>query len=156
MASITKTVIINAPIDKVFGLIADPERVAPFIPGLVQVSNVTLPLKAGSTFNWEYQFLGMSFRGDWIVEEFRPPHLFLSNSRGGIHSRWMYTFVEKEGRTVFTLDIDYGPPTSLLKRYMQSFIEPHTDKLAETYLASVKSYLELTAGQGSFQPPQHT
>lgn len=149
MATITKTVVINTPIEKVFGLITDPEHVAPFIPGLVHVSNVTLPLKPGSTFSWEYQFLGMSFRGDWVVEELRPPRLYLSDSGGGIHSRWMYTLVEKETMTVLTLDIDYGPPASLLKRYMQSFIEPHTDKLAETYLASLKSYLELTADTGA-------
>ncbi len=154
MATITKTVVINAPIEKVFSLITDPERVAPFIPGLVQASHVMLPLKPGSTFNWEYQFLGMSFRGDWVVEELRPPHLYLSYSRGGISSRWMYTLVKKESMTVLTLDIDYGPPASLLKRYMQSFIEPHTDKLAEAYLASMKSYLELTTASTPSQPPK--
>lgn len=151
MATITKTVVINAPVEKVFGLITDPERVAPFIPGLVRVSHVTLPLKPGSTFQWEYQFLGMSFRGDWVVEELRRPHLFLSDTRGGIHSRWMYTLVQKETMTVLSLDIDYGPPTSLLRRYLQSFIEPHTDKLAETYLTSLKSYLEVTVDKQSLQ-----
>lgn len=142
MASITKTIIINAPIEKVFGLITDPERLAPFIPGVVQVAHVTLPLKPGSLFTWEYRFLGMSFRGDWVVEELRLPHLYLSNTKGGIHSRWMYTLMEKESMTLLTLDIDYGPPTSVLKRYMQSFIEPHMDKLAEAFFASLKTFLE--------------
>ncbi len=143
VATISKAILINAPDTEVFRLITDPERVAPFIPGLIHIQDVPpLPMKPGSTYHWEYQFLGMPFRGKWIVEEIRPPHLYIGQSEGGISSRWMYTLVPKGPMTVLTLDIDYGPPSSLLKRYMQSFVEPHTDKLAETYLQSLKTYLE--------------
>lgn len=148
MASITQTVPINAPIEKVFGLITDPAGVAPFIPGLVGVNRVQLPLHAGSSFDWEFQFLGMNFRGTYTVEELRAPHLYLAYSSGGIQSRWMYTLVPKDGASVVTLDIDYGPPTTLLKKYMLSFIEPHTSTLAMTYLTSLKTYLESMAGTG--------
>lgn len=142
MANIVKTVTIKASVESIFDLITNPERVAVFIPGLIRVRNARLPLQNGSTFDWEYQFLGIVFHGRWVVEEIKRPHVYISRSEGGIASRWMYTIVPKGIISVLTLDIDYGPPDSLLKRYAQSFVEPHTDRLAETYLNSLKTYLE--------------
>lgn len=142
MAKVTQSTIINKPPTDVFEVLADPYLILPLLPGLRAVDDVTLPLKAGSSFTWQYQLLGLTFAGKWKVEEFRPPHYYSARSEGGIDSMWIYSLVPKGKATFLTLDIDYGPPNSLLKRYALSFIEPHTAKLAETYLHALKVYLE--------------
>ncbi len=144
MSTISRTITIHAPPERVFALVTDPHRVGPFIPGLIRYTNVPpLPLHVGSAFDWEYQFLGIIFRGAFTVEQYRPPHLYISRSRGGIESTWTYTLLPQGTSTLLSFTIDYGPPTSLIKQYAQKFIEPHTEKLAETFLQSMRAYLEL-------------
>lgn len=146
MTTLSKTAVIHVPAADVFALITDPERVQPLIPGLTKVWEVSdRPLQRGSTFSWEFQFLGVPFRGTWKVESLRLPNYYVGLSTGGIESRWVYVLVTMDDRTVTTLAIEYGTPTSLLKQYAMKFVEPHTEKLAEAYLASLKSYLELNA-----------
>lgn len=142
MPVITKSILIKALPERVFAVIADPYLVLPLMPGLRSISNVSLPLAVGSTFDWEYQLLGLTFHGKWVVEQHRPPHFHSARSEGGIASRWEYTLIPRDGMTHITLDIRYDPPDSLIKGYALQFIEPHTKKLADAYLHSLKNFLE--------------
>lgn len=142
MALITKTLIINAPIQSVFGIITNPRLIAPLIPAGVRVSNVPSgPLRRGSKFKFEAQFLGLPIRGNWLVEDIAAPNLYLS-AMTGIESRWIYTLVPRGKSTKLTLDIEYQAPKSLIRRYAVSLIEPHADRIIENYLLSLKSYAE--------------
>lgn len=142
MTDISQSIVINALPEKVFDVVTDPYLVIPLMPGLRSVSDVNVPLQNGSSFRWRYQLLGLTFRGTWLVETIRRPSTYISTTTGGIVSRWTYTLVPKETTTYLTLDIEFGAPESIIKRYALSFIEPHTRKLAETYLHTLKTFFE--------------
>lgn len=142
MTAISQSIVINALPEKIFEVITDPYLVLPLLPGLRSISQVKLPLKTGSSHRWQYQLLGITFRGSWTVDVLRAPLSYAASTKGGVSSRWTYTLVPKDTATYLTLEIDFGPPDSVLKRYALSFIEPHTGKLAETYLHALKTFLE--------------
>jgi len=142
MTTISQSIVINVLPEKVFDVITDPYLVLPLLPGLRSISHVKLPLTVGSTHRWQYQLLGITFRGSWTVDVLRPPLYYAASTKGEVDSRWVYTLVPKETATYLTLEITFGPPDSVLKRYALGFIEPHTGKLAEAYLHSLKGFVE--------------
>lgn len=149
MTALSQSIVINALPEKIFEVITDPYLVLPLLPGLRSLSNVTLPLKAGSTHRWQYQLLGMTFRGSWTVDVLRAPLYYAASTTGGVNSRWTYTLVPKDTATYLTLEIEFGPPDSILKRYALGFLEPHTGKLAEAYLHSLKGFVEESLKKGT-------
>lgn len=143
MASIKKTVTIHIPAEEVFSAITNPKVVTPFIPGVVEITDVPpTPLRAGSMFSWEYQLFGLPFRGHWVAEEVATPNRYVATTTGGIASRWVYTLLAQVRRTELTLEIEFSPPDSVIKKYALSLIEPHTDQLLATYLENLKNFLE--------------
>lgn len=147
MSLITKTVIVSAPIAHVFEIVTTPKTVAALIPAGVRIPTPPrLPLRRGTSFKFEAQFLGLPIRGTWTVEDLASPNLYLS-AMTGIPSRWVYTLVPRGRGTKLTLDIEYTPPTSLVRRYALGLIEPHADQVIETYLQSLKIYAETHSGE---------
>ncbi|MBI2984199.1 MAG: SRPBCC family protein [Candidatus Kerfeldbacteria bacterium] len=144
MSIITSTVSINAPAEKAFHVVTDPKTAVKLIPGAVGVSNVPkLPLVRGSIFSWEYILLGLPLRGKWMVEEINGPNFYISRTTGSVDSRWIYTIIPRGKTCRLTLDLDYTLPGSLLRRYTLGLVEPHAQRIIDTYLASLKAFLEL-------------
>lgn len=124
-------------------MITDPALISPLIPGVTNISDLPVGrMKRGSGFSWQYQLLGLSFHGLWVVSELAEPTLYRSNTTGGIESQWTYSLTDRGQDTDITLEIQFQPPESLIKRYALSLIEPHADKLAEAYMASLKQFIE--------------
>lgn len=148
MATISSTVTIAASNNAVFDLLTNPKAVMSFIPGGMRVTNVPrLPLTRGSIVTWEFMLLGIPLRGKWVVEEINRPFFYIAKTSGGVDGRLVYTLLPKGKYTQVTLDFEYRPPQSVVRRFTLGLVEPHAQNTIDTYLAGLKTFLELPAAK---------
>ena len=70
MAQISESIIINAPIEKVWEYVVDPANGAKFVPGIIEQTNISpkSPCK-GQKWNWHVNLIGVELRGQAEVME---------------------------------------------------------------------------------------
>jgi carbon monoxide dehydrogenase subunit G len=146
MAHIKTSITINAPAQKAFDLLTNPNKIPLVMPGLIANTNVPeLPLKPGDHFDFEYQMFGVRIHGVWTVNQIESPHTYVAQTSGGGDSTWTYTLSEENGVTLVTLEIDYVPPASVLEKIQQHVAEKMNAHEVEAYLQNLKILIELHA-----------
>jgi carbon monoxide dehydrogenase subunit G len=145
MASVSKSVVMDAAPDAVFSFVADhPERATSFIPGLNRIENVT-PAAAGPGQTWTYEFnwFGLVISGNTRCTQLERPRLYAFETVTGNHSTWQYRF-EPDGRgTRVTLRVDYDVPQSQLARFAaEGQLQAMNEQRAEETLANLKGLVE--------------
>jgi len=70
MSTVSRKIMINAPIEKVFQFVTNPDNWTKYVTSLVDVRDVSSPaVEKGATFVWKYRMLGMDFGGKGTVTE---------------------------------------------------------------------------------------
>lgn len=145
MASVSKTVVINAPPDAVFSFVADfPERATSFIPGLNRIDHVSTQ-KAGPGQTWQYEFnwFGLVIAGQTECSKLERPRLYEFKTVTGNRSTWQYRFESDGGGTRVTLDVEYDVPESQLARFAtQGMLQSMNEQRATETLANLKGLVE--------------
>ena len=62
MAKITKSIIINAPVDKVFNYVSNPKNMLEWHPNITKIRNVT-GKGENLQWAWDYKMMGINFTG---------------------------------------------------------------------------------------------
>jgi len=143
MATVKRTIIINAPVEKVFNYIAEPRNEPEYLPGSVEVTDVTRTEEGvGSHYRWVYKILGIRFHGETTVTEFVPNERIVTESKGGILSTWTHTFQPEDGGTKATLTVDYTIPVPLLGKFAEGLVLRQNEREADLATANLKAILE--------------
>lgn len=70
MPEIKQSIVIKAPVSKVFELVTDPTNWPRYVTNLVDVKDMSPDIPArGSTFTYQYKIMGMKFEGKGTVIE---------------------------------------------------------------------------------------
>ena len=145
MPTVTQTVDIGAPVDRVYSFIADrPEGATSFIPGLNRISNVSLP-KADVGQMWEYEFnwFGLVISGQTRCTTLDRPRSYQFQTITGNRSTWTYRFEPKDATTRVTLEVEYDVPQNMLARYAsEGTLEKMNLERAAEALSNLKGLLE--------------
>jgi ligand-binding SRPBCC domain-containing protein len=144
MATITKSVVINAPLEKVFDFVSSPDNWTRYVTSLVKVDNLSdIPIKPGTTFNWTYRILGMDFDGEGRVLEYEKNQKFSMRMEGAFPITETYIFEGDDKRTTLTVNIEYELPGKLLGVLADRMVvEKLNIKEADTVLDKVKTLCE--------------
>ena len=145
MPVVSSTVEINAPIDRVYGFIADrPEGATSFIPGLNRISNVSSPAAAvGQTWEYEFNWFGLVIAGQTRCTELDRHRTYQFQTLTGNRSTWTYRFEPRGASTGVTLEVDYDLPQSQLARFAsQQVLEKMNQERADETLSNLKGLLE--------------
>jgi uncharacterized membrane protein len=141
MASVKKSIVIDAPVEKVFGYLRDPMSNLEIMPSMVQVHEMGGE-GVGAKFRWVYRMAGMNFEGESTVLEFVPGERFVTQSRGGIESTWTWDFAPENGGTRIDLQVDYSVPVPVLGRLAEALVVKQNDRELDTTLANIKARVE--------------
>lgn len=145
MASVTETIVINAPGDAVYSYVADhPERATAFIPGLNRIENVSTPEAGpGQTWTYEFNWFGLVISGTTRCTRLERPTLYEFQTITGNPSTWQYRFEPDGAATRVTLQVEYDVPQSILARVASegALQSMNQGRAAET-LANLKGLLE--------------
>lgn len=143
MFKASATMVVNAPIQKVFEYTASPENGPMFIPNLNQNSDISItPTQVGQKWNWRYNMVGMDITGSAEVTEIQAPHSWKLKSTGGANSTWAFTFADEGAGTKVTLEIEYDMPEGVMGKLSSNAIEKINQKTVEDSLQHLKTILE--------------
>lgn len=142
MSGLEKSIIINAPVDKVYAYWAMPEHVLAW-PNVVHIADVQRLPNGGSSYRWTYSLGGM--RLDGTVEDVE----VVANVRharkigGAISLMLIAMFQPEEGGTRVTLEVNYRVPIPVLGKVAEAFILQGMEREIEAMLTNLKRALEV-------------
>jgi uncharacterized protein YndB with AHSA1/START domain len=142
MAKVTKTVTINAPVEKVFDYMSDPNHMLEFWPSLIEVKDVRPSSVGGKDFAWVYKMAGIHFHGASEAIEYVANQRMVIKSTKGINTRFVWTYELQNGGTKLTLEVEYTIPVPLLGKLAENFIVKMNEREAETMLENLKARME--------------
>lgn len=142
MPKIQKSIFINAPVEKVFEFMAQPENMPEIWPSFQEVKDPKEMPDGGYSYNWVYKMAGMRFTGATETTEFKQNQRVVEKNTGGIPSNFVWTYAAENGGTRLTVEVDYSIPGALLGKLAEPFITRQNEHEADTVLANLKARME--------------
>lgn len=144
MSIITKKVLINAPVAKVFGFVTNPENWTKYVTSLIEVKNISSPeVEKGTTFNWTYRMMGMNLHGRGHVTENIKNKKFGLKMEGSFPITESYSFSPEEKGTELVIDVQYEMPGKIMSVVAnKGLMEKINRKEADNVLSKIKLLCE--------------
>jgi len=148
MSVVKQRIQINAPIERVWETIMDPNRFGEWVTIHRAVSNVSADARSkGATMDQVMHMRGTNFKVHWLLTEVDAPRLAVWQGRGPAHSRAGIRYELSNGRdgepTVFEYVNDFHPPGGRLGAFASRFVVgAASEREAQNSLARLKSLLE--------------
>jgi uncharacterized membrane protein len=143
MAKITKSVTINAPVEKVFAFMSQPTNLPEVWPSMVEIKNVQPSPAGGYNFGWVYKMAGVRFDGASETTESITNQLVVTKSTKGIESTFVWMYESKDNGTKVTVEVEYSVPIPLLGKLAEAFIVKQNEHEADAMLANLKARMEV-------------
>ncbi len=141
MATITRSIDINAPVEKVFAYLIDPTSGPEWMVSMMEVSNVS-GSGVGQRYNWKYKMIGIPFQGESTVTEQVPNERGVVENKGGIPSTFRWTFAPIQGGTKLDLEVDYTIPVPVLGKMAEKLVLKRNEREADLWMENLKQKLE--------------
>ncbi len=140
MATITKTIDINAPVEKVFEILTDPKRVPEFAPGVTSVEDIRQSEQhIGDSFKATYAVLGLHFPMTFTATEYEQPTKLSNRFEGGMKGTWTWILEPRGNGTHLTTAMEYEMAGGFLGKAINSvLVERMNEKNAERLLENLK------------------
>lgn len=142
MAKIEKSLWINAPVEKVFGFMAQPENLPVIWPSLQEVRDVQPLPNGGYAYDWTYKMAGVRLEGHAEWTEFVPNQRIVFKNESGIPSTFIWTYQAEAGGTRVAVSVDYTVPNAILGKLAAPVLHKINEQEAETVLTNLKARLE--------------
>jgi len=146
MSSVQAEIRINAPIERVWETIMDPDRLADWVTIHKSVTNVSdSPLRRGATMDQAMQVRGLTFRVHWQLVSVNAPHEAQWEGGGPAHSNALirYELSSEKNRTKFRYTNEFHPPGGRLGNVAGRMIVGATSQReANNSLSKLKALLE--------------
>lgn len=143
MAKIDKTIIIHAPVEKVFKFMVDPYNMPEVWPAMDDIRNVVPNKNGGMNFEWTYKMSGMKFDGASETTEFIPNQRYITRSKKGIESTFCWEFENVAEGTRLHLEVEYKVPIPLFGKLAEVVILKQNENEAHNMLHNLKDHMEI-------------
>ena len=146
MAKISRSIEIDAPVERVFSFMTDPNNMPEVWPSMVEVKNVERKDDGSHEFDWVYKMAGIRFEGHASASDVRKNERVVSKNASGIPSTFEYTYEKLgAGRSRLKIDCEYEIPGRLLSKLGEPFLKRINEHEAEVLLKNVKARMEMGA-----------
>jgi uncharacterized membrane protein len=142
MAKLVKSIVIGAPVEKVFAFMENPANLPEIWPSMVEVKNLQPAPAGGYNYDWAYKMAGVRLEGASETVEHVPNQLLVDRTTKGIDSEFHWTFQAEGAGTKLTVEVEYKVPIPVLGKLAESIIVKQNDKEADTLLANLKARME--------------
>ena len=142
MAKITKSILINAPVEKVFQYHSDSTNQPEYWPSMIEVKDVKRLPGGGANFDWVYKMAGVRLKGSTATTEYVKNERIVTKSKGGIDSTFVYEYKPEGEGTRLTVEADYVVPVPVLGKLAEALIIKLNEREADSTLANLKDRLE--------------
>jgi carbon monoxide dehydrogenase subunit G len=143
MVRVEKSASIMAPVEKVFEYMADPKSNLDFLPGLIDVRDIhETENHIGTHFHWTYKMAGLRFEGETTVLEWVKNKRVVTQGKGGISSKWFFTFEPIDNGTALSIAVEYEIPLPVIGKLAEAVIRKQNEREAELALSNIKARME--------------
>ncbi len=144
MAKISRTVEIDAPAERVYAFMTNPENIPEVWPSLLEATNVQLSEDGSHSFDFVYKMAGKKFDGHAETTEVEKNRRAVVNATGGIPSTLHYKYESLGSNKMrFTMETDYTLPSKLLSRLAEPFLRRINEHEADLVVHNLKARMEL-------------
>ena len=140
MAKITRDILINAPVAKVFEYHSNPMNQPEYWPSMLEVKDVE---EEERTYNWVYKMAGIRLEGTTETTEFVENERIVTKSTGGVESTFVYEYMPEGDGTRLKMEVEYTVPVPVLGKLAEAFILKANEREADTVLGNLKDRLEV-------------
>ncbi len=144
MTTVTRSIVIKAPVEKVFSFVVSPGNWMKYVTSLSDVKDVSSKnVEPGTTFVWEYRMLGVKLTGKGTVLENEKNSRFRMKMEGGFPITETYAFTQVNGGTKLNVDIEYETPGKVMSVISKSsVVEKLNQREADAVLDKIKMLCE--------------
>ena len=142
MEKLTRTITINAPVEKVFQYWEDPTNRPGIWPSLVEVMDVEPLPNGGTRYRWVYKMAGVLLKGTLETTEYVANRRMVWRTKGSIESKFTWTFQPEDGGTKLEVLVEYIVPVPVIGKLAERLIVKQNEREAETLLANLKALME--------------
>lgn len=143
MAKLDHTIIIHAPVEKVFKFMADPYNLPEIWTAMLEVRHVTANPNGGANFEWTYNMAGVHFDGASETTEYILNKRYITRSKKGIDSRFCWEYENVPEGTRLHLEVEYRVPIPLIGKLAEAVIIKQNDHEANNMLHNLKDRMEV-------------
>ncbi len=144
MVKISRQIKINAPVNKVFDFLSEPQNLSEVWPNIVEVRNIKRPKIGNNTqYDWTYKMSGMRFDSKAEIVGFALYERLATKSNKGLISTITWEFNMTERVTQVNFDIEYEIPASLLNKVNEKIIIQENEHDVDAMLGNLKSHVEI-------------
>jgi carbon monoxide dehydrogenase subunit G len=147
MSTVSAKIDIDAPIERVWETVMDPQRLGDWVTIHKALSNVSdSPLRAGSTMDQSMHVRGLTFKVHWTLMTIDTPRHAEWEGGGPAHSTAIIRYElasHQEGRTTFQYTNEFKVPGGRLGKVASRVIVGATsEREAKNSLARLKALIE--------------
>ena len=143
MTTIRKSITINAPVERVFDYMTDPNHLPEIWPSMVEVSHVKQLGEGKHSFDWVYKMAGVRFQGHSDTIQSKKNEDVVVKNEKGIPSTFKWHYAGHDGLTDLTMEVDYAIPNNLLNKLAKPFLTKLNEHEAEIMLSNLKARMEV-------------
>jgi uncharacterized membrane protein len=143
MANLQKSIMINAPVDKVFAFMNTPQNLPEIWPSMIEVKDVIPATGGGFNFGWVYKMAGLHIDGASETIEYVVNQRAVTKSTKGIESKFTWVYEPVDNGTKLTVDIEYTVPVPVLGKLAEAIIVKQNEHEAEILLDNLKNRMEI-------------
>jgi uncharacterized membrane protein len=146
MATISKSIDIDAPVEQVFAFFNEPSNLPEIWPSMLEVSNVERKADGNYGFDWQYKMVGIRFRGRSDSTVFEKNKRVVLKSETGIPNNIDYVYESVGNKTRLSMNVDYTVPGQVLGKLAAPIVNRINEHEAETVLQNLKVRMEMAKG----------
>jgi uncharacterized membrane protein len=136
-----KSIVINAPLEKVFAHVNDPNELPDWMIGMVETHDV-VGSGEGLQYEWTFKMAGIRLRGQNVVVEYAHNQRASHQSIGMIESVWTNSVEATDGGTELTIEVAYKIPLAVLGKLAEKLTVRRNEREMELSLVTLKETLE--------------
>jgi len=143
MISVSDSVLIDAPVERVYEYMDDPHNHEEVTPSITDVRNVERLKNGGKRLEHTYKMAGIGVDGELEEVEHKENELMRFEMRGELEGEIKLGFEEEDGGTRLTYTAEYNIPGRVLEKLVEPFVRRYNKRELRTTLENVKTRLEL-------------
>jgi uncharacterized membrane protein len=146
MAQIKKSILIHAPVEKVYAVARDPSRWSTWFVGMSKIDELTGEGEVGTVAEFSYTLAGMGFP---VTVEVMEDHVGPEGARwkgkigGPLAGEQTWTYTPKDGDTEVSVNLEYTVPGKALGKIANRLVIERTqERAADQTLENLKRLCE--------------
>jgi len=141
MSTITRSILINAPVEKVFEYLDDPMNMMEWHPSVTNIRDVT-GKGHNQKWKWDFKLFGILFQGEAQVTRNQTNTLRVVKNTGGVESTRTWNFKREAGGTRVDYELEYKIPTPVIGKVGELLAIQRSERVVDMALANIKEKME--------------